>query len=515
MSAQRTLLNVSWLTTLDTYNRPVPQLAVVSPPTTVATASPATRKLAAQAAGGDRDASRVTVFDMENKVVGYTGMFPEGVREVISEWGNIYILINNGQLTRLTEKFTSAKLSMVSAKALYPLALSLAQTQHLDESYVADIHHQHIFFPDTTVPGCSAYTQSRYLSARVHALGLANADHTALLLNTYTKLKDIAHLDSFIKTESRRSGAAESNGDLPFDLDTAIRVCRQAGYFDHASYLAKRYQRHEEYLKVMIEDAGKYGEALTYLRHLGAAAVESNLARYGRAMLDNLPEETTQLLIDLCTVSGPLTMPEAEDTTPQQSSTPAEHGHSHSHGHSHGDKESGHAHASHAKPYHPQEALSGYTRATAILGWKKLDTGKCTSVCSDCRTKVNRTGVSAVQPDQSTRATPSPQAPPLQRLSSRPVSPPPHIVGQIVEMGLSPQQARIALAATDTGLDVQAALETLLANGAGNSSTPPPSSRDHEVRPPLRRPPNQCVIPVLPLFSHLRSHNAYRFPHRL
>jgi hypothetical protein len=67
---------------------------VVSPPTTVAT----TRKLAAQAAGGDGDASRVTVFDMENKVVGYTGMFAEGIREVISEWGNIYILTNNGQV---------------------------------------------------------------------------------------------------------------------------------------------------------------------------------------------------------------------------------------------------------------------------------------------------------------------------------------------------------------------------------------------------------------------------------
>lgn len=104
--------------------------------------------------------------------------------------------------------------------------------------------------------------------------------------------------------------------------------------------------------------------------------------------------------------------------------------------------------------------------------------------------------VDAVKPsshNHSTRATPSPQAPQLQRLSSRPVSPPPHIVGQIVEMGFSPQQARIALAATDTGLDVQAALETLLANGAGNSSTPPPSSHDYEVRPPPRRPPNQRI----------------------
>ena len=62
-------------------------------------------------------------------------------------------------------------------------------------------------------------------------------------------------------------------------------------------------------------------------------------------------------------------------------------------------------------------------------------------------------------------------------------------------MRFSPQQARIALAATDTGLDVQAALETLLANGAGDTSTPSPSShdRDYESRPPPRRPPNQRV----------------------
>lgn len=37
-------------------------------------------------------------------------------------------------------------------------------------------------------------------------------------------------------------------------------------------------------------------------------------------------------------------------------------------------------------------------------------------------------------------------------------------------MGFSPQQARAALAATGTGLDVQAALETLLANGAGSDN---------------------------------------------
>ncbi len=87
----------------------------------------------------------------------------------------------------------------------------------------------------------------------LHSLGLANSDHTTLLLNTYTKLKDVSRLDSFIKTESRRNST--DSDELPFDLETAIRVCRQAGYFDHASYLAKKYERHEDYLRIQIEDA--------------------------------------------------------------------------------------------------------------------------------------------------------------------------------------------------------------------------------------------------------------------
>jgi hypothetical protein len=174
----------------------------------------------------------------------------------------------------------------------------------------------------------------------LHALGLANSDHTTLLLNTYTKLKDVARLDTFIKTESTKKKTTEpgEQDELPFDLETAIRVCRQAGYFDHAAYLAKKYERHEDYLRIQIEDAGNFTDALAYLRKLGAEAVcssryhrvfalnitkqaESNLARYGRAMLENLPQETTQLLIDLCTSTGTLTPP--EDSTTSESAIKA------------------------------------------------------------------------------------------------------------------------------------------------------------------------------------------------
>jgi hypothetical protein len=112
----------------------------------------------------------------------------------------------------------------------------------------------------------------------LHSRGLANADHTTLLLNTYTKLKDVSKLDAFIKASYMPSKAdsgekSDVKEELPFDLDTAIRVCRQAGYYEHAAYLARKWGRHEDYLRIQIEDAARYSEALAYLRRLGPESV--------------------------------------------------------------------------------------------------------------------------------------------------------------------------------------------------------------------------------------------------
>ncbi|PFH46708.1 hypothetical protein AMATHDRAFT_7477 [Amanita thiersii Skay4041] len=322
-------------------------LVIVSPPftPTAQSTSATVRKYVAHTANAsESDITKVTVFDLENKYVAYNGTFTQGVREVISQWGQIYILTNDGDLLSLKEKPTAGKLDILYNKSLYLLALSLAKTQGLDEASIADIHRQygdHLYtkgdydgamqqFIQTIGHLQASYVIRKFLDAQrihnlvtylqeLHNLGLANSDHTTLLLNTYTKLKDVSRLDSFIKLESKRN--ADETGELPFDLDTAIRVCRQAGYFEHASYLAKKYERHEDYLRIQIEDAGKYKEALRYLRVLGSDAAESNLARYGRALLDSLPDETTQLLIDLCTATDSLS------TEPEEAVPPPGKGH--------------------------------------------------------------------------------------------------------------------------------------------------------------------------------------------
>lgn len=213
----------------------------------------------------------------------------------------------------------------------------------------------------------------------LHARGLAHAEHTTLLLNAYAKAGDVARLDTFVRSEGRvfrgeapslvsrvdeMSPGEGQSREPPFELDTAIRVCRQAGFFAHAAYLARRWGRHDDYLRVLVEDVGgssvelKFGaggvsggskndvgsgkadtngykEAVSYLREVGGTCVsnrtsvntltdsswfpvqaESGLARYGRALLDHLTEETTQLLIDICTIAGHLPPSSLAEHTP-------------------------------------------------------------------------------------------------------------------------------------------------------------------------------------------------------
>ena len=52
--------------------------------------------------------------------------------------------------------------------------------------------------------------------------GKASSDHTTLLLNCYTRLKDVGKLDAFLKG----SGSDDGTHLLNFDVETAVKVSR-------------------------------------------------------------------------------------------------------------------------------------------------------------------------------------------------------------------------------------------------------------------------------------------------
>jgi len=78
-------------------------LVIVSPPffpSATSTSATVRNFVARNNNAGETDITKVTVFDPENKLVAYSGTFRQGVRDVISQWGNVYILSTDGTVRR-------------------------------------------------------------------------------------------------------------------------------------------------------------------------------------------------------------------------------------------------------------------------------------------------------------------------------------------------------------------------------------------------------------------------------
>ena len=132
-----------------------------------------------------------------------------------------------------------------------------------------------------------------YLQA-LHHKGLGNSDHTTLLINCYAKLKD-SNLDSFLKVEM-----SNSEEEWLFDVETAIHVCRSAGYFTQALFLAEKYKQHEWYMKIQLENMKQYKETIKYLTGIPLNETRNELIRYGSILLTECTNETTDLIILVC-----------------------------------------------------------------------------------------------------------------------------------------------------------------------------------------------------------------------
>ena len=124
-----------------------------------------------------------------------------------------------------------------------------------------------------------------YLQA-LHNSGLANANHTTLLLNCYTKLKDLDSLNRFIDSSDA------------FDIDNAIIVCRNSGFHQQALGIASKFEQHHWYIKIQIEDLELFDEAISYLSDLSLDLFLSTLKNYGIVLVTKKPQRMTKLLLE-------------------------------------------------------------------------------------------------------------------------------------------------------------------------------------------------------------------------
>jgi hypothetical protein len=72
-------------------------LVIVSPP--MHPASAAVRRHHVPGTGDATDIAKIAVFDLQNKLVAYTGIFRHGIRNLFSQWGSTFVLEGNGQVS--------------------------------------------------------------------------------------------------------------------------------------------------------------------------------------------------------------------------------------------------------------------------------------------------------------------------------------------------------------------------------------------------------------------------------
>ncbi|AEO62020.1 hypothetical protein MYCTH_2312908 [Thermothelomyces thermophilus ATCC 42464] len=288
-------------------------IALVSPPTPAGETDAIRRRFW----GATADSIYTfTLIHPDLRIIAHTETVLSDVKHIFQLWGDLYMLTQDGKVFRYREKSLQQRLEMMYQRNLYTLAVELAQKSGMDgqqqnviyRKYGDYLYHkgdydnamtQYIKAIDSTEP--SQVIRKFLDTQRIHNLieyleelhehHKATSDHTTLLLNCYAKLKDIDKLEKFIKTP----------GDLKFDLDTAISMCRQGGYYEQAAYLAKKHQEHDLVVDILIEDSKAYNEALDYIWHLDPETAYSCLKKYARVLIENCPKDATQLFIDYYT----------------------------------------------------------------------------------------------------------------------------------------------------------------------------------------------------------------------
>jgi hypothetical protein len=181
--------------------------------------------------------------------------------------------------------------------------------------------------------------------------GCLRAEHTSLLLSSYLQLGRLERAAELTATDGFRTerahavvaqpqqparglaaaGAADApspaargrdggrdgglgggsgggpGGSAGFDLESAIRLCREGGLVDEALELTQRHGRHHDYLAILLEDAKppRAARALTYIAALGRDDARSALLAFAKALVDALPDRTTGVIMHHLTAHLP------------------------------------------------------------------------------------------------------------------------------------------------------------------------------------------------------------------
>lgn len=86
--------------------------------------------------------NRLTIYDIRNKYIAFSATFTS-INQIFSEWGYVFILLDDGRLVQIREKDMNSKLELLFKKQQYSLAIELAKNQNFNSDNLTDIFKEY------------------------------------------------------------------------------------------------------------------------------------------------------------------------------------------------------------------------------------------------------------------------------------------------------------------------------------------------------------------------------------
>lgn len=291
--------------------------------------------------------TRIIILDLQNMHISFSLTVPNLTVSHLFVSGtdnDVFLLSTDGVLYKLHEKPINQQVEIVLQRNLFSIALTLADQYNLDDYShfrINKLHADHLYENldyDTSIAkymDCLLLINSAKASssaesvdvddfvinvikrfkevsnihnmtqflARLYELKLADSDHLTLLLCCYCKLKMTPELDSFIDSLDVDE-ATDSQGNNPtthLNFPLIINLFKECGYFNQVIKLLYKLNHPHMIVEVQLNELNQFSNCMSYMKTLTIDELLRILIDFLKDLLDSMPLETTELLINVFT----------------------------------------------------------------------------------------------------------------------------------------------------------------------------------------------------------------------
>lgn len=295
---------------------------------------------------GKSSLTRLLILDLHNMHISFSLTIPNltVTHMFFSSSENIvYLLSKDGILYKLHEKPINQQVEIVLQRDLFSIALNLANQYHLDNQTLLRINRLNgdnlydkldfdgaiskyidcllLFDTNTKAPAFkSDYiddfvinvitsfkdasnigNMTKFLS-KLYELKLADSDHVTLLLCCYCKLRLTEDLDKFVDDLDLDNTSSNSKLDLSrLNYTLIINLFKECGFHSQLIKLFVKLNRPHSIVDIQLNELHQHEKCLTYIKSLPIDELLRILIDYLKDLLDCMPVETTELLINVFT----------------------------------------------------------------------------------------------------------------------------------------------------------------------------------------------------------------------